>query len=437
MSKWVWEKGYISKAVKKLSINRIVIVSAFFSEYGFDLIRELQQKNNLQKESITLYLSKEFSLKKPGELLEKLTEYATVHIVHRLKLHAKVFIFYTAEGTQVYHGSANFTRGGLEENLELTQELTSADICRLNEFVEHCDTASDKVGTEIIQHYKDITDELEQFAKVNRDAGRKIDEIFIDSEDPFMESDYDLTRYFITFEDYETFFPKYQLKDDSIIRKRRDTVRKKLIELNAVLKHQAVKMNLHNHWASGRKPELITSQISPSEFNHKRLSWICVRYGKHKNNARIGGGMSEHYESFIKHACMQVSIVADGVQIGLFHATANGAIDRDYLKSNIDRLKDDIHQQIANLRGEQLVWQIYDPKTNNVIKSFNIDVEEPNSFVNFYKTYDAEGYESFCIYHMQPNDENLKTKASLVRIATDKMAKLHRLYQLITWTIPN
>lgn len=437
MSKWVWEKGYISKEVKKLNVNRIVIVSAFFSEYGLDLIRELQQKNNLQKDSITLYLSKEFSLKKPGELLEKLTEYATVHIVHRLKLHAKVFIFYTTEGIQVYHGSANFTRGGLEENLELTQEIKSIDLQRLREFVEHCHTASDKVGTDIIQHYKEITDDLEQFARANRDASRKIDEIFTDARDPFRESDYDLDRYFFTFEDYETFFPKYQSKDDPIIRKRRDTVRKKLLELNAVLKHEVAKINLHNHWASGRNPELITSQISPSEFNHKRLSWICVRYGKHKNNAKIGGGLSEHYESFIKHACMQVSVVAEGVQIGLFHATANGAIDRDYLKSNMDRLQDDLILQIANLKGEQLVWHIYDPKSDTSIKSFDIDREDPKAFIDFYKTYDREGFESFCIYHMKPNDEHLKTKESLVRIAKEKMMKLHPLYRLITWVIPH
>lgn len=182
---------------------------------------------------------------------------------------------------------------------------------------------------------------------------------------------------------------------------------------------------------------MITSQISPSEFNHKRLSWICVRYGKHKNNAKIGGGMSEHYESFIKHACMQVSVVAEGVQIGLFHATANGAIDRDYLKSNMDRLKDDLILQIDNLRGEQLVWHIYDPKSDKSIKSFDIDREDPNAFVDFYKTYDREGFESFCIYHMKPNDEHLKTKESLVRIAKEKMMKLHPLYRLITWAIPN
>lgn len=436
MSKWVWEKGYVTKVVKKLNINRIVIVSAFFSEYGFELLRELQQKNSLRKESIIVYLSKDFSLKNPGELLEKLTQYATVNIVHRIKLHAKIFVFHTADGLRIFHGSANFTRGGLEDNLELTHEIESPEFERISEFIDHCHTASNKVGNELIQQYKDIEKDLEQYAKTNREASRKIDEIFIDNKDPFRESDYELDEYFFTFQDYETFFSKYQITDDPIIRSRRDNVRKKLFELNNVLKQDLSKINLHNHWGSLRYPELITSQIDRSNYNHNRLSWICLRYGKHKKNAKIGNGMSDRYESFIKHACMQVSIVEEGVQIGLYHATAYGAIDRDYLKGNIDRLKDDIQLEISRLKGEQFVWHIYDPKTDKSIQSFIIDQEDPKAFIDFYKTYDTEGYESFCIFHMPPHDDNLKSKASLVRIAKEKITKLHPLYQLITWIIP-
>ncbi|MNW28053.1 NgoFVII restriction endonuclease [compost metagenome] len=435
MSKWIWENGYINKTVRQLTINRITIVSAFFSEFGLDILRELQQKNNLQKDKIIIYLSKEFSLKRPGYLLDMMTKYSTVYIVHRLKLHAKVFIFHTTEGLQVYHGSANFTRGGLEDNLELTQEIKSSDIQRLEEFVEHCRKAADKVGNEIIKHYKEIDSELTQFEKITRDTNSKIAGIFKRNGDPFSESDYDLDGYYFTFQDYETFFPKYHSSDNVIIRKRREVVRKKLLNLNEILKKQVEHMNLHNHWASRRNPRWITSQIEPSNYNHDRVSWICLRYGKHKKNAQLGGGTAEQYASFVKHACMQVSVVAEGVQIGLFHATANGAIDRNYLKSCIDKNKDNIHEEISKLRGEQLVWYIYDPKSDKYIRTFNIDNENPYDFVDFYKTYDSEGYESFCIHHMQPDDENLGSKDKLLQIASKKIEKLHPLYCLITWMI--
>ncbi|MCM2981105.1 hypothetical protein M3599_09215 [Niallia circulans] len=120
--------------------------------------------------------------------------------------------------------------------------------------------------------------------------------------------------------------------------------------------------SLYNHWASERKPKFITSQIIRSDYNHNRLSWICIRYGKHRKDAIIEGSSAERYESFIKHACMQVSVVGDGGRIGLFHATANGAIDRNYLKEGkIDNRKVKIHQEIKKLQGEQLVWYINDP----------------------------------------------------------------------------
>ncbi|MDR9855632.1 phospholipase D family protein [Paenibacillus sp. VCA1] len=437
MDKWVWEKGYITKAVSEKKINKIIIVSAFFSDYGLDIIREIQRKNNLQKSSILIYLSKEFSLHKPGDLLEKLTEYAIVYIVHKLKLHAKLFLFYTTEGVQIYHGSANFTRGGLENNLELTQEIVLTDTLRLEEFIEHCHEAAVKAESETIQQYKDIDEELTEFAKINRYANQKIAEIFMVNGDPFSEMDYDLDSYYFTFQDYETLFPKYHSSESPIIRKRRDEVRRKLLNLNDILKYELVKLNLHNHWASSKNPKWTTSQIEPSSYNHDRVSWICVRYGKHKKNALLGGGSAEHYESFVKHACMQVTVVEDGIQIGLFHATANGAIDRNYLRSKIDSLRDEIHYQIAKLRGEQLVWHIYDPKANRTIRSFKIDEENPNDFVDFYKKYDAEGYESFCISQLQPDDENLKTVSTIVQIAKGKIEKMHPLYRLITWTIQN
>lgn len=435
---WVWEKGYIQKVVKELDINKIIIVTAYFSNYGLDLLKELKVKNNLPKDNITLYLSVEFNINNPGILLEELSKIANVYIVHKEKLHAKVFMFYTSRGLKSYHGSANFTRGGLEGNLELIHGVSSSNQKRLEEFANYCFIASKKVSDSIIQSYKDIDRELRKLSDANIEANEKINEIFIDDTDPFTETDYNLNDYFFNFRDYETLFPKYQFQDGPFINKRRDTVRKKLLTINSELKKQLSHYNLYNHWAADRKPEYITSQIIRSEYNYKRLSWICLRYGKHKNDAIIEGSSAERYESFIKHACMQVSVVGDGIQIGLFHATAKGAIDRDFLKKGkIDTLKDEIHQEIKNLQGEQFIWHIYDPQSDTSIHKFVIDKEDPYSFIDFYKKYDKEGYESFCIYHISPNDEYLKTKESIIQIAKEKISKLTPLYNLMTWRINN
>jgi HKD family nuclease len=436
MSRFVWEKGYIKKMSMNLNITQITIVSAFFSSYGLEVIRELKNKNNIPKEKINIYLSTEFSMIKPGEILDGLCKIANVYIVTKVKLHAKVFMFYTEKDIKVFHGSANFTRGGVEDNLELTNDINLSDIGRLEEFENYCKKASEKVTPNIVQKYRDIDTELEEYLKASKKANKRFVEIFKDENDPFTEADYDFENYFFKFHHYETFFPKYQYLDGPIINQRRDVIRKKLYEINRDLKNELQPLNLHNHWASVKKPEYITSKIDRSDYNHNRLSWICVRYGKHKKDAIIEGG-AERYESFIKHACMQLSIVSDGMQIGLFHATANKAIDRDYLHKNINKLKHDISSEISMLKGEGLVWHIYDPKSDKSIKKFNIDQEDAEKFVDFYRLYDKEGYESFCIYHMYPNDYRLETKESIIRVATKKITKLHPLYKLITWVIPH
>lgn len=283
-----------------------------------------------------------------------------MHIVHKGKLHAKVFMFYTPQGLKAFHGSANFTRGGLDGNLELIHEVHSDTLGRFEEFINHCLIASKKVTYKIIQNYKDIDGELKNLSEANRKTNHKINEIFVDNQDPFKETDYNLDGCFLTFQDYETFFPKYQADNDRIILKRREEVRNKLLKLNNLRKLPMSKMNLHNNWSSRRRPELITSRISLSKYNYKRLSWICLRYVKHSKYALIGGSKPEYYESFIRHVCMQISVVSKGVEIGLFHATAaKGCIVGDYLKDNIERLKDEIHHEIAKLKGGKFVWHIY------------------------------------------------------------------------------
>ncbi|AOY05577.1 phospholipase D family protein [Bacillus subtilis] len=440
VGKWVWEKGYIKKVVQGLEINEITIVSAYFSSYGLDLIKEIKEKNFLDKDDITFYLSKEFSVNNPGKLLEELSEIANVYIVHKEKLHAKLFMFNTTKGLKAFHGSANFTRGGLDVNLELIHdnELDSNSPHRLEEFISHCITASQKVTDEVIQKYKGISGQLKKISDAKQEADKEINAIFEDNQDPFKETDYNLDGYFFTFQDYETFFPKYQSKNDRIILKRRDVIRNKLLSINESMKKDMASMNLHNNWASKNHPELITSKISPSRYNSKRLSWICLRYGKHKKDVQIGRGKPESYESFIKHACMQISIVREGLEIGLFHATAaEGCVDRNYLKENIVQLKEKIHCEIAKLKGEQFVWHIYNPKMDKSVQSFNIDKEDPTMFADFYTKYDRDGLESFCIFRLNPDDEHLKTKESIVRIAKSKITKLYPLYDLITWRIPN
>ncbi|OPJ62569.1 hypothetical protein CLORY_16990 [Clostridium oryzae] len=72
----------------KISIVRIA--SAYFSKEGLEILKELRDKHLLKKQNIHLYLSPEFSIDKPHELLEELKEFCNVYIVFNIRFHPKV-----------------------------------------------------------------------------------------------------------------------------------------------------------------------------------------------------------------------------------------------------------------------------------------------------------------------------------------------------------
>ncbi len=64
-------------------------------------------------------MSQEFDTREPHVLLEDLYKIADVKIVKDQNLHAKLYLFNYINYSQIVSGSANLTRGGCEENIEI------------------------------------------------------------------------------------------------------------------------------------------------------------------------------------------------------------------------------------------------------------------------------------------------------------------------------
>jgi HKD family nuclease len=415
----------------KISIVRIA--SAYFSKEGLEILKELRDKHLLKKQNIHLYLSPEFSIDKPYELLEELREFCNVYIVFNIRFHPKVYWLKSSSKSKLIFGSSNFTRGGFTDNIEfdMVSEINKNDELKLDMFFKYCNDNSELVNEEIIKFYKDKADEFNKL----KDTNRKINKALYSYErrnDAFEEDDYSLDEMYFTYQDYETLFMRNQALNDAAINARRKAIKDKILKIHKKVYSTLNKENIHCHW----RPENITSLIRPCEFNFGRVGWVGVRYGKHKDEIDILNIGSEKDEElgFQKHSCLQFCITSSGFEINLFHAVRRDAVDRNYLHENINSLKSKIVKELDKLRGEGLEWIIHD-NAQDKDYIFKIDNEKSEDFISFYKKYDEEGRESYLAYYLEPDNDNLKDLNSISKVVIEKIKIFLPLYNLLAFRI--
>ncbi|OUN51697.1 hypothetical protein B5G18_12505 [Clostridium perfringens] len=414
-------------------ISNVKIASAYFSKEGLEIIKKIKDKYLLNNKNIDLYLSQEFSVDKPYELLEELKKICNVYIVFNIRFHPKVYWLKSSSKSKLIFGSSNFTRGGFSENIEfdMISEIDEKDEEKLDMFFKYCNSNSELVNDEIINFYRDKEEDFNKLKNINK----KITNALYSYEkrnDLFREEDYELSDMYFTFEDYETLFFRNQSLDNKVINLRRKKVRDKILKIHSNVYLILNKENIHCHWIT----QNITSLIRPCEFNFGRVGWIGVRYGKSKEEIDILNIGSSKNESlgFQKHSCLQFSIIQNGFEINLFHAVRRDAVDRGYLHENINKLKDKIIIELDKLKGEGFKWIIHTGEENKDYV-FNIDDEKSEDFIKFYNRYDEEGRESYLSYYLEPDDYRLENIDSISKVVVEKMKLLVPLYNLLAFRI--
>ncbi|WP_026573936.1 phospholipase D family protein [Bacillus sp. UNC438CL73TsuS30] len=446
MVNYQWKRGNLVEYFDRLiNIKSIRIATAYFSEFGLNLLKNVIKKNKLSKSNVIIFLSTEFNNTSAVFLLKELSNIANVYIVDSLHLHAKVYLVEKENGDfELIHGSSNLTQGGFQKNLEFMSyhEGDKHNVDRILLFFDYCKNNASLVDKSIIDFYKEIEAELLKLNNLQKDIKKKLNRR-ITNDDSFEKDEYDLSKHFFTYEDYETLFHRNAILNDKAIKERRKLIRDKLTSVHKLLKKHVNELDLHEHWKSNN----LTSGIEPNHFNHNRVSWIGVRYGKTEQEvkqlneflspSRGSHSSSDEYMGFQKHACIQFCLVSNGFEIILFHSVANDAVDRGTMHDIIikpDKVKiKSINKEIAKLKGKGFTWFVTDAKNDRVIASFSFDKNDSEDFIKFYKKYDKPGYESFCSYLLLPESDILKDRITLAKFALKKIKQLLPLYQLITF----
>ncbi|WCF11551.1 phospholipase D family protein (plasmid) [Paenibacillus thiaminolyticus] len=434
--KYYWHGPSLLEEMRTISnIERLKVSSAYFSQFGLTLLKDIVRSNNLEKHNVELFLSPEFSYNKPSILLQEASLLANVYIVESIPFHAKVYWSKLKDGSErMIFGSSNFTNGGFQKNIEfdMIKEITCTEESKKIEmFFDFCRNNASMINQEMILAYQENEKELEELSNLQNRLKAKLFS-YAYKKDPFAKNDLDLANSYFTYEDYELFFSRNQKRKDSNIMKRREQLREKLLKIHHQLYLSKIKLlGLHCH----KRKQNVCSLITPCDFNKNRVSWMGIRYGKSATEVDYWNEEANKNDEFAfqKHACLQFSITASGIQISLFHSVANGGFDRGYVReqlTNAPSYRTKLIGEIHNLKGNGFTWKFINFANDNV-DEFSLDHRNANDFIAYYLENDEEGKESFLSYVFKPDSIEIKDLESLKKNILIKIKQLLPLYRLM------
>ena len=428
MKSFYWDEKNCGSSLKKYfdkisNVESVFIATAFISDDGVDILQELVGKFNLERENIKVVLSSDFSETKPANILTRLIKIAKVRIAKEDRMfHPKVYYMQSRTEKLLVFGSSNLTVGGFGRNIEFDAVCfpDEDERVQIDRFVSYCTSQSEEVTDAHIRYYESIEEDLLKLAETKTKIKKKC-RGFYKRSDPFTEDSYDLTGFYFQFEDYETFFPRNQTLISQDLDKRRKTVQQKLLQIHDAVKDRVLAFNVYPHWEKNN----ICSLTYPCLYNKNCVDWMGIRYGKRREEIIFGGGQKASYESFTKYACLQYTVYADGFFVVLFFAVENEAVDRQYLKSNLNRLADRINEQAAKLKGYGLKWKI------SGCPDFCFDTQ--SDLANYLKEYDRDGRFSSLQMYFAPNDSRIKTFEGICNEIVKGFELLKPLYDELVW----
>lgn len=416
------------------NINRLYIATAYFSEKGLEILKKVINKNHLSKAKVYVYLSSEFTKKQPHKLLRQLCEIANVKIFFNRSFHAKVYYFKGKVSWGMF-GSSNLTDGGFLRNIEFDclKEADEDMENALKSFFEFCEKNADNVDENVIQYYEENQKLLKELLEKENQIRRQLVG-YLRKNDAIQEEQVNLEDFYFTFRDYETFFERNEKRTDNEIKRQRREVQEKLLKIHEKIYPEIEKLGVYCHWSSKH----ITSLIEPSPFNHYKVGWLGVRYGKAKaeidivNSGLLSYQDKEEIQGFQKHGCLQFCIVPDGFEMNLFLAVKNGAIDRDVYQKWKEKDKEKVQKEMQKLSGDGLIWEIYN-EVEKRWESFAFENDDVEAFCRFLQKYNREGCESYLKYKFEADDIRIQNFEDICILVVDTFKRWINLYNLMVW----
>lgn len=446
MSQLIYKEEELKKLREKLkgthAIESIKIATAFIS--NSDEIKEFLNELSFKvksKENFEIYLSADFSPNNKFEILSFLKSISNVYVIHNL--HAKAYYIDGQEKIFAF-GSSNLTNNGFGNNLELMQIKENVDEKDVLEFFEYCKKNAIFITEDIQNDFKlidDISKKIEDNSEIKelRSKIKKLKNKLVVKNDKYEYGD--LTDYYFTQEDYETFNSVNSKKNNKEINNKREIVKDKLLKLNKEIIEELEKnYSLYNHW---KKTNIIApSGARPNRWNNFSLDWLGIRYLR-KEIKEIVSFMKQNRDDeddfgANKFTCFQINISYEEetpyFEIGIFHSVPNLAYDKEKvienLKDNKNQIRKSFETALENLKGQKLKFRS-DNKQTSLLSEFDIDSENSKNFCDWYLEKVKDKCYSNIMFKYKPNDVRIKTKDDIKKLILKDIKVLKPLYDLL------
>lgn len=249
--------------------------------------------------------------------------------------------------------------------------------------------------------------------------------------------------------DFDVFKSENIIRNESDVRQARKVIKGKLLDINEDINERMNSMGLYHHKDTAH----ITSLLIPCEFNHGRVNWIGIRYGKHPSEIdKLNMGVENKYDiyGFQKHSCFQLDVCLEGIEMGIFHAVPKGSVDRMYCHQMIE--KDDVEfkkrliEAVNGIVGYGFVWNVgVDGLSMDGFEGDSFDFDGENvsdgesresvgeKFIKWYSDVDKEGRYSSLLYRFGRDDERISSVEGIEEEFFKVVEKLRELYECMVW----
>ena len=247
--------------------------------------------------------------------------------------------------------------------------------------------------------------------------------------------------YLFTNDDYDTFKEEYHSSIRPDIMDRRHRVQEKLDLIHKEVLPEFVKKgyNISIHPAADKWPRLKYSWDRPVPYNKGKVDWMGIRYGRKTDIDDLNFGITNKDQKigFQKYTCFQIDVAQYGLEVGIFHAVPHDSIDRMNMHEKLrdDEFRSGLVNILKQIEGYGFVWSISPKGTGtpeDVEHIFNFDIDEIETFPDFYEKYDVDGTYSSLLYRFPKWDRRV-LKENITKSCLDIFDLLYPVYDYIKW----
>jgi HKD family nuclease len=315
------------------SASEVMIATAKMTQHGLDmLIDKIQDDCKLQLlvgvDMLTpaAVLRKLMNINKPNWEVKIFTK-------PKLFFHPKVYIVKGNSDT-VFVGSANYTKGGMMTNVELSYKSSPDQVPQFEDWFRKYFNLGVKIEKEFLDEYDALSKKIEETESTSRNTLRDLKKKF--SGDALTITDLtaiDFTNQFFKYEHFNAFTGTKPTNESAEVNAERAKVWDRLYELHEQLYPaiQAKHWDVHPH----HMQEFVVSSYKHGEYTNESLSSLWLHYGRSEADIERFKKDYGDRQTSMYQIRLQILVLSDRIYVWLSAKNGGGVVDRTKFKEKM------------------------------------------------------------------------------------------------------